>query len=211
MIMKEVFLGIGTNMADRENNLNEALTSIEKYIGKIVKASSVYETEPWGFKAETEFLNMVVKVETKLTPSGLLGRILMIESLLGRIRANTRYLSRVIDIDILLFEDLIIDQESIKIPHPLMHERKFVLVPLCEIEPEIIHPVKKVTIRSLLASCSDKSLVVKAGTQNNQINPLSASCNIPYQRLSGDRATEYPSCFRLLLFSVLFWCPTRLD
>jgi 2-amino-4-hydroxy-6-hydroxymethyldihydropteridine diphosphokinase len=157
--MKIIFLGIGTNLNDRESNLKEAVARIEEYIGKIVASSSVFETEPWGFKAENEFLNMVVKVKTRLNPSGLLGRILMIESLLGRVRGEKRYASRVIDIDILLYEDLVIDEISMKIPHPLMHERKFVLVPLGEIEPELVHPVFRQTIASLLIKCKDNSTV----------------------------------------------------
>ena len=126
----------------------------------MVKSSSVYITEPWGFQTEDEFFNMVVKVETKLTPSGLLGRILMIESLSGRVRVEKQYLSRVIDIDILLYEDMIANEKSLKIPHPLMHERRFVMVPLCEIEPDIVHPVLKKPISSLLESCKDKSKVL---------------------------------------------------
>jgi len=159
--MKKVFLGIGTNLGNRESNLKEAVARIEEYIGPIMKSSSVYETEPWGFKTENEFLNMVVKVETKLTPSGLLGRILMIESLSGRVRGDKQYTSRVIDIDLLLYENMIIDEESLKIPHPLMHERRFVLVPLCEIESQMIHPVLNKSIASLLESCKDKSKVKK--------------------------------------------------
>ncbi|MCX6325788.1 MAG: 2-amino-4-hydroxy-6-hydroxymethyldihydropteridine diphosphokinase [Bacteroidia bacterium] len=161
--MKIVILGIGTNTGNRGSNLKEAVVRIEEYIGRVVKSSSVYETEPWGFQTSDEFLNMVVKVETKLTPSGLLGRILMIESLLGRIRGEKQYVSRLIDIDILLYENLIIDEESLKIPHPLLHERKFVLVPLCEIEPELIHPVLNKSIAYLLKSCKDHSKVKKHG------------------------------------------------
>src|SRR5450759_4493849 len=159
--MKKVFLGIGTNLGNRESNLKEAVARIEEYIGKVTRSSSVYETEPWGFQAEDEFLNMVVKVETKLTPSGLLGRILMIESLLGRVRSEKQYSSRVIDIYILLYEDLVIDEENLKIPHPLLHERKFVLVPLCEIESELVHPVLNKSVATLLESCLDKSKVKK--------------------------------------------------
>jgi 2-amino-4-hydroxy-6-hydroxymethyldihydropteridine diphosphokinase len=159
--MKRVFLGIGSNLDNRENNLEEAVTKINEFIGKVVASSSVYETEPWGFQSEDEFLNMVVKVETELTPSGLLGRILMIESLLGRSRKGKQYMSRLIDIDILLYEDLIIDEISLKVPHPLMHNRKFVLIPLCDIEPELVHPVLNRTIASLLKSCEDKSRVRK--------------------------------------------------
>jgi 2-amino-4-hydroxy-6-hydroxymethyldihydropteridine diphosphokinase len=159
--MKIAFLGIGTNLGDREANLKQAITLIDENIGKVLKSSSVYETEPWGFKTEDEFLNLVLKVETILTPSGLLGRILMIESLLGRVRNEKRYSSRLIDIDILLYEDMIIDEESLKIPHPLLHERKFVLVPLCEIEGEMIHPVLKNSFTELLEVCKDKSEVKK--------------------------------------------------
>jgi 7,8-dihydro-6-hydroxymethylpterin-pyrophosphokinase len=109
-----------------------------------------------------------MKVETELTPSGILGRILMIETLLGRVRSETHYTSRLIDIDILLYEDMIVDEETLKIPHPLMHERKFVLVPLCEIAPELVHPVLKKSISELLGICEDKSKVILYS------NPLSA-------------------------------------
>jgi 2-amino-4-hydroxy-6-hydroxymethyldihydropteridine diphosphokinase len=159
--MKIVFLGIGSNLGNRENNLEQAVARIEEHIGQVLKSSSIYITEPWGFKAEEEFLNIVVKIGTKLTPSGILGRILMIESLLGRVRDRKKYSSRLIDIDILLYEDKIVEEEILKIPHPLLHKRKFVLVPLCEIEPELIHPVLKKSLADLLASCEDKSEVKK--------------------------------------------------
>jgi 2-amino-4-hydroxy-6-hydroxymethyldihydropteridine diphosphokinase len=159
--MNRVFFGIGTNLNKRESNINEAVARIEEHIGKIIAFSSVYETEPWGFQSENEFLNMVVKVETNLTPYGLLERIRMIESLLGRVRSNKYYTSRIIDLDILLYENKVINETSLKIPHPLMQDRKFVLVPLCEIEPYLIHPVLNQTIASLLEKCKDKSNVRK--------------------------------------------------
>jgi 2-amino-4-hydroxy-6-hydroxymethyldihydropteridine diphosphokinase len=159
--MKRVFLGIGTNLGNREGNLEQAVAKIEEYIGPILNSSSIFETEPWRFQAKDEFLNLVVKVETILTPSGLLGRIMMIESLLGRVRSETHYTSRLIDIDILFYEDMILDEETLKIPHPLLHERKFVLVPLCEIDPEMVHPVLKKSISELLEKCEDKSRVKK--------------------------------------------------
>jgi len=158
--MKIVFLGIGTNLGDREVNLKRAIGLIEEYIGPVLQFSSVYKTEPWGFQTEDEFLNQVVKVETVLTPSGLLGKILMIESLSGRVRSTQRYSSRLMDIDILLYEDLILDSETLKIPHPLISERKFVLIPLCEIASEMIHPVLKKTISELLEICKDNSRVL---------------------------------------------------
>ena len=159
--MKIVFLGIGTNLGNRELNLEQSIARIEEFIGPVLMTSSIYETEPWGFQAEDKFLNLVVKAETKLTPSGLLGRILMIESLMGRVRGPNRYSSRPIDIDILLYEEMIIDQESLKIPHPLLQERRFVLVPLCEIASEMIHPVLKKSYAELLKICEDKNEVKK--------------------------------------------------
>jgi len=171
--MKKVFLGIGTNLGERETNLKEAVTAIGKNIGTVLKCSSLYETEPWGFKSENQFLNIVVEAETKLTPSGVLGAILMIEAFMGRTRSEKQYSSRVIDIDILLYEDIVIDEISLKIPHPLMHKRRFVLVPLCEIAAKEVHPVLKKRIASLLEMCEDKSKVRKYKTPNHS-NPLSA-------------------------------------
>ena len=151
-----VFLGIGTNLGNRAENLKDSVARIEKYIGTIHESSSVFETEPWGFETNDQFLNMVVKVETKYSPSMILDEILKIESLLGRVRGEDLYSSRVIDIDLLLYEDQIINERNLIVPHPLMHERKFVLVPLCQISPEMKHPVLKVTFASLLESCDDK-------------------------------------------------------
>ena len=158
--MKKVFLGLGSNLEDRAANLNDAKIRIEESIGSVVSASSVYETEPWGFESDEAFLNVVLCVETDLTPSGLLGRILMIESQLGRIRCGQKYSSRSIDIDILLYNNEIVNEAALKIPHPGMHERRFVLVPLSEIASGFIHPVLKKSVGSLLKSCSDKSRVV---------------------------------------------------
>jgi 2-amino-4-hydroxy-6-hydroxymethyldihydropteridine diphosphokinase len=134
---------------------------IEEYIGPVLQSSSVYETEPWGFTAKGEFLNLVVKIQTELDPKNLLDKILNIEKLLGRVRKKKRYSSRVIDIDILLYDDIIFHEPDLKIPHPLMHERKFVLVPICEIAPDLIHPVLKKSFRSLLEICEDTGVVTR--------------------------------------------------
>jgi dihydroneopterin aldolase/2-amino-4-hydroxy-6-hydroxymethyldihydropteridine diphosphokinase len=157
--MNIVFLGIGTNLGNRADNLSESIDMIGEYIGQVVDSSSVYETEPWGFETKDEFLNMVVMIETKHSPSTILRNIILIESLLGRIRGENRYSSRVIDIDLLIYEDQIINEKGLIVPHPLMHERKFVLIPLCEIAHEMMHPVLNVTFASLLESCKDKSYV----------------------------------------------------
>jgi 2-amino-4-hydroxy-6-hydroxymethyldihydropteridine diphosphokinase len=152
-----IYLGIGSNLEDREGNLAEAVDRIGLIIGDVIKTSSVYETEPWGFTADIEFLNMVVEVETRLNPQDLLEQTSKIETRLGRIREEDegQYSSRIIDIDILLYEDVIVNDVNLKIPHPLMHERKFVLVPLNEIAPDAVHPVFLKTISELLAVCSD--------------------------------------------------------
>jgi 2-amino-4-hydroxy-6-hydroxymethyldihydropteridine diphosphokinase len=127
--MREVFLGIGSNLGDREGNLRSAAVSIGKLAGGIMAYSSVYETEPWGFQSGEEFLNMVLKLKTAMEPAELLRCILSIELEMGRVRSMSQYSSRIIDIDILLYEDLLVDDAGLTIPHPRLHERKFVLVP----------------------------------------------------------------------------------
>lgn len=163
-----VFLGLGTNLGDRENNLKSAISGIEDSIGVIINSSSVYETEPWGFKSDKQFLNMVVKVKTDLSPDLLLKAIHRIEKDMGRERTGSAYSPRVIDIDILFYNKDIIDLEDIQIPHPSIGTRKFVLVPLFEIEPDFKHPKSKASISTLLNSCDDQSIVVLYN------NPLSA-------------------------------------
>jgi 2-amino-4-hydroxy-6-hydroxymethyldihydropteridine diphosphokinase len=159
--MKKAFLGLGSNLGDREKILNEAIRMIGESVGRIVSVSSLYETEPWGFKSDLKFINMVLCIETELAPSGLIGRILMIESRLGRVRCESQNSSRTIDIDILLYDNEIIVEKAVNIPHPRMHERKFVLVPLCEIAPEALHPGLKKSVAELLKECKDKCKVRK--------------------------------------------------
>jgi len=159
--MKIVFLGTGTNLGNRQLNLRRAAEAIGKFIGRIYCSSSLYETEPWGFMSEDKFLNQVLKVETDLSPFSLLDRIHEIESGLGRVRGKEQYSSRIIDIDILLYEGTILDEANLKIPHPLMTERRFVLEPLCEIASEMNHPVLNKTIRELLEVCNDKGQAKK--------------------------------------------------
>jgi len=160
-MMKIIFLGIGTNLGNRGKNLEQAVARIGQSIGRVLISSSIFQTEPWGFQSEKDFLNMAVKIETELAPHVLLEKIQAIESVMGRVRGPEHFSSRLIDIDILLYDDIIIDEENLKIPHALLQERRFVLVPLCEIAHTLIHPVLKKTIEELLEECEDKGMVIK--------------------------------------------------
>lgn len=157
--MTRTFLGLGSDTGNRMKYISEAERMIGATIGKIICSSSVYETEPWGFESEMKFLNRVLEVETDLDPSGLLGSVLKIESDLGRIRYGKGYSSRTIDIDILFFGNEIMNEGYLVIPHPLLHERRFVLVPLNEIAPGFVHPVSNKKVRRMLELCADKSYV----------------------------------------------------
>ena len=155
------FLLLGRNQGNRIENLNRAEQEIHHKIGDIQLASSVYETEPWGFKSEGYFLNKVIKISTKLPDQSVLEKTLDIEQELGRVRNSKAYASRMIDIDILFYDDEIIDEPHLQIPHPRLHERMFTLIPLMEISPEKIHPKLQKTIKELLAECTDKLDVKK--------------------------------------------------
>ena len=159
--MPEVYLILGSNIGDRKKYLEQAISMINEAIGKIQSKSSLYETAPWGFDDKNNFLNLVIKVETSLQPENLLKEILQIEKIIGRIRTKEKYSSRVIDIDILFYDKKIIHSENLVIPHPLMHERKFVLIPLAEIAGQFIHPVFNKTIQTLLNECKDELNVEK--------------------------------------------------
>ncbi|HLN56079.1 MAG TPA: 2-amino-4-hydroxy-6-hydroxymethyldihydropteridine diphosphokinase [Bacteroidales bacterium] len=152
----KVYFSIGSNLEDREFNIEDSLDRIVENIGIVTKSSSFYETEPWGFTTDEQFLNIAAEVDTDLNPGDVLALIKKIEDRMGRIRdEKVHYTSRIIDIDILLYDDMIINDPDLKVPHPLMHERNFVLVPLNEIAPDAVHPVFNKTIAELLSACSD--------------------------------------------------------
>ena len=153
-----IYLLLGSNLGDRLLIMQAARELIQKRIGEIHAVSSVYETAPWGVLDQPAFLNQVIKVQTTLEPEELLRIILEIEHELGRIRYE-RWGARVIDIDILYFQNLILDSARLTIPHPRLHERSFTLAPLAEIAPDYIHPVFGKNTVELLALCKDNSAV----------------------------------------------------
>ena len=155
--MEEVILSLGSNMGDRAGNLRRAVALIGEGAGNGNSSIRVYETEPWGFSADTPFYNMAAIVQTTLTPPEFLAVLLAIEEKLGRVRepGTERYTSRPIDIDILFFGDRIINSDSLTVPHPRLHERMFVLAPLNEIAPDKVHPVLNRSIRNLFKDCDD--------------------------------------------------------
>lgn len=131
----KVFLGLGTNLGDREAQINVAVEQIKEKIGEVLAVSSLLETKPWGFDSENNFLNAAVCVNTELQPHAVLSATQEIEKSLGRVEKSHggEYHDRVIDIDILIYDDIRIDEDDLKIPHPLMKERDFVMRPLAEI------------------------------------------------------------------------------
>jgi 2-amino-4-hydroxy-6-hydroxymethyldihydropteridine diphosphokinase len=147
--MPIVTLALGTNLGDRPANLRAAIDSFPPAVIVLVE-SPVYETPPWGVIDQPAFLNMAVRGETALPPLELLRRLKGLEAELGR-RPGVRWGPRLIDIDILFYDDLVIDQPGLTVPHPRLHERAFVLVPLSDLAPDLVHPLLRKSVRELLA------------------------------------------------------------
>ena len=158
--MSTAYLLIGGNLGNRKDNLQKAVTLINVQCGSLIKLSSVYETAAWGITDQPLFLNQAVEISTSLNARQLMTKILTIETDIGRVR-NEKLGPRIIDIDILLFEDEIHDLPFLKIPHPELQNRRFVLTPLAEIDPELQHPVLKKSISQLLEECPDNLEVKK--------------------------------------------------
>ncbi|MDP2424654.1 MAG: 2-amino-4-hydroxy-6-hydroxymethyldihydropteridine diphosphokinase [Bacteroidales bacterium] len=155
-MIHKVYLITGSNRGNRLQMLQKAARMIIQRCGEIVQSSKVYMTQPWGFHDDTPFLNQVLLLETGLNPFDLLEAVLQIESDIGRIRNADGYTSRKIDIDILFFDNRSIEKDILKIPHPHIAERRFVLTPLAEIAPELVHPHYSATIYELLQQCTDE-------------------------------------------------------
>ena len=160
-IVRTTYLSLGSNQGDKLKTLQNAVYQISEKIGHVTRISSVYKTRSWGFEGN-DFFNICIEVSTNLNPESLIRRVLQIESSLGRLRAdNLNYQNRTIDIDVLLFDDDILFYDDLKVPHPRMLERKFVLVPLTEIAPNVIHPIVKKTILICLQNCDDSNEIIK--------------------------------------------------
>ena len=160
MNAKQVFISLGSNLGDKLQFLKNAIEQISIRLGKVVKESKVYEAAAWGHTKQPDFYNQVIEIETELSPLQLLQGCLEIEKSLGRER-SILWGERTIDLDILLFDGRSVQLENLRIPHPYLHLRNFVLVPLCEIAADLIHPTMELSIRQLLERCADK-LDIKA-------------------------------------------------
>lgn len=159
--MAEVYLLIGGNEGDRESNISKTRDFIAERIGIVSECSSIYESEPWGFSCEQNFLNQALMVETSLNPAALLMEVSYIENRLGRARKHgvEGYQSRTVDIDIIFYDHTIIFTPDLVIPHRHLHERSFVLEPLCEIAPDYVHPLLSLTVECLAKKCTDRGKV----------------------------------------------------
>ncbi len=153
-MVRKVYLLLGSNLGDREKNLEKALEMLDERRIYPIKRSSIYETEPWGVKEQPLFLNMAVEVETELMPLDLLITLKDIEKSMGR-TYRERYGPRLIDIDIIFYNYMVIDIPELKIPHPFMHERRFVLEPLMEIAPHMRHPLLGLTVEEMIGRFKD--------------------------------------------------------
>lgn len=156
--MNQVILGLGTNLGEKKTNLEKALSLIETHLGKVIQISSIYETEAWGVENQDNYYNIAITVETQNWPISVLNKILEIEKIMGRIR-NKKWESRIIDIDILFFNDISICTEGLIIPHPLIHQRRFVLAPLMDLNPKFIHPKLQISVENLFNNSKDNSWI----------------------------------------------------
>ena len=155
--MHTIYLGLGSNLDDRQRNLERALQALAPSV-HLIAASPLYETAPWGYEHQPSFLNQVAQAETSLLPLDLLKYLKDIEARLGR-QPTIRYGPRLIDLDLLLYDDLLLEAPGLQIPHPRMHERAFVLAPLADLAPDLVHPVLGRTVRDLLAGLDQSGVV----------------------------------------------------
>ncbi|MCR5014527.1 MAG: 2-amino-4-hydroxy-6-hydroxymethyldihydropteridine diphosphokinase [Bacteroidales bacterium] len=161
--MTRCYILFGSNQGDKQGLLEKACELIEARCGMLVERSSLYLSEPWGFDCDEWFLNELLVVETEMKPDALMEALLAIEKELGRVRHPEveGYSSRTVDLDILYYGDQIVRTEKVIVPHPRLHQRRFVLVPLCELIPDFLHPEFHLSQQQLLERCIDTSIVKK--------------------------------------------------
>jgi deoxyguanosine kinase len=183
-IVRTTYLSLGTNLGNKIENLQFAIDEINRSLGHVRNISSVYGAKSWGFKGQ-DFYNICLEVSTSLSPEKMIKAVLEIEGQLGRLRNSQQgYKNRIIDIDILLFDDDIIFYNDLKVPHPEMLNRRFVLEPLSEIAPNVIHPIARKTILACLQNCKDLGVVEKTGAK--LIRPISLVEKFNYIAIEGN-------------------------
>ena len=152
--MSKVYFSIGSNKGNRSQLINEAIDKIDISVGRVELKSSIYETQSWGFKSNN-FYNVCLLIESSLSVESIFNKILKIEKDMGRLKSGNKYSDRCIDIDILFVEDIIVNNKNLIIPHPRLHLRKFVLTPMLDIAPDLIHPILNKSIKQLELECDD--------------------------------------------------------
>ena len=158
--MSKVYLSIGSNKGNRSVLINKAIDEIEKKIGKLISRSSIYRSKSWGFDSN-DFYNLCLLIETDIEPKSLLKDIKKVEKLMGREDIDGTYSDRFIDIDIIFYDNIVLDIKDLKIPHPKIEIRKFVLVPMLEIADDCVHPILNKTIKQLDNDCDDQGIPLK--------------------------------------------------
>lgn len=164
--MNTAYIILGSNKGDKLYNLQQAIKLIEEKAGTIKKLSDIFVTAAWGNTEQPDFYNQALCLQTLRSAPDLLNALLSIEKTLGRVRDQQKWMERTMDIDILFFNNSIINGKDLTIPHPFIQERKFVLVPMAKLEPRLIHPVLQKSIKTLLSECRDKLKITKLETTN---------------------------------------------